>query len=573
MPSTTSAEPVAPAAPGPLAGVTVLDLASVGPAARCTRLLADYGADLVKVGPVPGDAGTQIAPPFFAYSGQRGARRALLDLKAEAGRRAFLALAAGADVVVESFRPGVVDRLGVGYQAVREVNPAVVYCSTSGYGQAGPALGLGRPRPRLPGRGGLPGLERAPGRRRTADPRGHRGRRRRRRDAGGPGGHRRALRAPGDRPGRPPRRVGGRRRAVADVARRRRAPGHRVRAGTRPRRPLRPLRLLRHLPHRRRAAGWPWPPSSTGSSPTSAGPSACERWVDHQLDDGAQAQIRADFAAAFAANGPRPLGGPALGRRHLRGAGAHRGGGGRRPRVRRAGVGGRGRHPERGAFRQLAPLLAGMVRSPGPVDLPDPSSPTPRRSWRRPASTPRRSAPGGTGGRSRERPDGRGGRADRGRAVLRGGGVPGRTGLRLDDVRLGGERQPPLLGRRGGRGGDRRTDRPAHHALGLVPPAPLGAGPRPGGAAAAGPLRPEGPARTARGGDDRQHHHLLRAGAPGGPAPHPPGAAQRERGEDDQARDRALLGHRGRLHQPARTSWWGSSPTPASATAATGATP
>ncbi len=203
MPSPTAAEPVAPAARGPLAGVTVLDLASVGPAARCTRLLADYGADLVKVGPVPGDAGTQIAPPFFAYSGQRGARRALLDLKAEAGRRAFLALATGADVVVESFRPGVADRLGVGYQAVREVNPGVVYCSTSGYGQSGPRSGWAGHDLDYLAVGGYLASTRAPGRRRTADPRGHGGRRRRRRDAGGPGGDRRALRAPG-RPARAP---------------------------------------------------------------------------------------------------------------------------------------------------------------------------------------------------------------------------------------------------------------------------------------------------------------------------------------------------------------------------------
>ena len=80
--------------PGPLAGTTVLDLASVGPAARCTRLLADYGADVVKVGPVPAAGAVQIEPAFYAYSGHRGMRRVLVDLKAEAGRAAFLALAA-----------------------------------------------------------------------------------------------------------------------------------------------------------------------------------------------------------------------------------------------------------------------------------------------------------------------------------------------------------------------------------------------------------------------------------------------------------------------------------------------
>jgi alpha-methylacyl-CoA racemase len=131
-------EAVSPAG-GPLEGVTVLDLSTVGPAARCTRLLADYGASVVKVGPVPAAAAAPIVPQYFAYSGHRGMRRVLVDLKDPEGRDAFLSLAAAADVVVESFRPGVVDRLGVGYSAVSERNPGVIYCSTSGYGQDGPA--------------------------------------------------------------------------------------------------------------------------------------------------------------------------------------------------------------------------------------------------------------------------------------------------------------------------------------------------------------------------------------------------------------------------------------------------
>ncbi len=129
------------ASAGPLAGVVVLDLSSVGPAARCTRLLADYGASVVKIGPVPGQGPVPVTPPFFAYSAQRAMRRVLLDVRAAEGRDVFLALAAGADAVVESFRPGVVDRLGIGYQAVRAVNHGVVYCSTSGFGQDGPRAG------------------------------------------------------------------------------------------------------------------------------------------------------------------------------------------------------------------------------------------------------------------------------------------------------------------------------------------------------------------------------------------------------------------------------------------------
>jgi alpha-methylacyl-CoA racemase len=121
-----------------LKGVTVLDLASVGPAARTSRWLADYGARVVKVGPPPKQSGVQIVPPFYAYSGHRGMERVLLDLKSDAGRDAFLRLAAQADVVIESFRPGVMDRLGLGAEVVRAANPRIVYCSTSGYGQTGP---------------------------------------------------------------------------------------------------------------------------------------------------------------------------------------------------------------------------------------------------------------------------------------------------------------------------------------------------------------------------------------------------------------------------------------------------
>jgi len=121
-----------------LDGITVLDLASVGPAVRASRWLADWGADVVKVGPVPKDAGVQIVPPTHAYSAHRGMRRVLLDLRSNGGRNAFLRLATAVDVVIESFRPGVVDRLGIGFDDVRTVNPGIVYCSTTGYGQTGP---------------------------------------------------------------------------------------------------------------------------------------------------------------------------------------------------------------------------------------------------------------------------------------------------------------------------------------------------------------------------------------------------------------------------------------------------
>lgn len=121
-----------------LDGIRVLDFASVGPGARASRMLSDYGAEVIKLGPTPKDGGKQIVPPYYAYSGHRLMRRGLLDLKADAGRDAYLALARGADVVLESFRPGVVDRLGIGYEATKAVNERIVYCSTSGFGQTGP---------------------------------------------------------------------------------------------------------------------------------------------------------------------------------------------------------------------------------------------------------------------------------------------------------------------------------------------------------------------------------------------------------------------------------------------------
>jgi alpha-methylacyl-CoA racemase len=126
---------------GPLRGIIVLDLATVGPAARATRLLADYGASVVKVEPVPGRGPEPVRPPFFAYGGGRGYRRVCMDLKNHDGRDAFLALVAGADVVVESFRPGVLDRLGLGFDRLRAVNGRIVLCSTTGFGQDGPRAG------------------------------------------------------------------------------------------------------------------------------------------------------------------------------------------------------------------------------------------------------------------------------------------------------------------------------------------------------------------------------------------------------------------------------------------------
>lgn len=119
-----------------LTGLTVLDLSTVGPGSRCSAMLADLGADVVKIARPPGRGG--IEPPWFSYGAGRGTRVVRLDLKAEQGVAGFLELATDADVVVESYRPGVADRLGIGYDAVAGRNPRIVYAALTGYGQTGP---------------------------------------------------------------------------------------------------------------------------------------------------------------------------------------------------------------------------------------------------------------------------------------------------------------------------------------------------------------------------------------------------------------------------------------------------
>ncbi|HEY5333723.1 MAG TPA: CaiB/BaiF CoA-transferase family protein, partial [Solirubrobacterales bacterium] len=132
------------AAEGPLAGVRVLDLSRLLPGGFCTALLGDMGADVVKIEqPGQGDYMRWGDPKFGAESAaswtiDRNKRSVSLDLKQPDGVAALLDLARGAQVIVESFRPGVVDRLGVGYEATSAVSPAIVYCSISGHGQDGP---------------------------------------------------------------------------------------------------------------------------------------------------------------------------------------------------------------------------------------------------------------------------------------------------------------------------------------------------------------------------------------------------------------------------------------------------
>lgn len=128
----------------PLSGVRVLDLSTLLPGPLATLLLAESGADVVKIErPGHGDEMRTYRPTLGEASANyavlnRGKRAYAADLKTPAERDRVLTLAAEADVVVEQFRPGVVDRLGLGYEQVRTVNPGVIYCSITGYGQHGP---------------------------------------------------------------------------------------------------------------------------------------------------------------------------------------------------------------------------------------------------------------------------------------------------------------------------------------------------------------------------------------------------------------------------------------------------
>jgi alpha-methylacyl-CoA racemase len=133
----------------PLEGLRVLDLSRLLPGGFCSLLLADFGADVVKVEDTGMGDYIRWSSPYYegaeasARSAlflalNRGKRSIRVDLKTEPGKAVLARLARDADVLLESFRPGVLDRLGVGYERLRELNPRLVYCSITGYGQDGP---------------------------------------------------------------------------------------------------------------------------------------------------------------------------------------------------------------------------------------------------------------------------------------------------------------------------------------------------------------------------------------------------------------------------------------------------
>jgi len=133
----------------PLHGLKVLDLSRLLPGPFCSLLLADLGAEVVKVEDPNGGDYIRWMPPYceseepttrstLFLALNRGKKSITLDLKSDEGSAAFLKLVAEYDVVLESFRPGVMDRLGVGYEQLKAVNPSIVYCAITGYGQDGP---------------------------------------------------------------------------------------------------------------------------------------------------------------------------------------------------------------------------------------------------------------------------------------------------------------------------------------------------------------------------------------------------------------------------------------------------
>jgi crotonobetainyl-CoA:carnitine CoA-transferase CaiB-like acyl-CoA transferase len=128
----------------PLDGIRVLDLTTVLSGPLATMMLGDAGADVVKVEPPAGDPARGMGPPFWGGESteflalNRNKRSVVLDLKTDEGRERFFWLCRDADVIVENYRTGVTERLGIDYETVSAINPRIVYCSISGFGRTGP---------------------------------------------------------------------------------------------------------------------------------------------------------------------------------------------------------------------------------------------------------------------------------------------------------------------------------------------------------------------------------------------------------------------------------------------------
>jgi len=146
-----SSPAVGPAHPsGPLQGLRVIELAQIMAGPSCGALLADLGAEVIKVEKIPGGDDTRryAEPSVNGESAafmmmNRNKRGIAVDLKTESGQQVLRRLVSGADVLIENYRRGALDRLGLGVAALRALNPALIYCSISGYGRTGPAADKG----------------------------------------------------------------------------------------------------------------------------------------------------------------------------------------------------------------------------------------------------------------------------------------------------------------------------------------------------------------------------------------------------------------------------------------------
>lgn len=128
----------------PLTGIKILDLTRLLPGPMCTLHLADMGADVLKIEETSVGDYARFIPPmqnknsFFFNAVNRNKRSVAIDLTKEEGRNIFYKLSETANVVIESFRPGVVNKLGIDYETLKKINPKLIYCSITGYGQTGP---------------------------------------------------------------------------------------------------------------------------------------------------------------------------------------------------------------------------------------------------------------------------------------------------------------------------------------------------------------------------------------------------------------------------------------------------
>jgi crotonobetainyl-CoA:carnitine CoA-transferase CaiB-like acyl-CoA transferase len=126
----------------PLEGVRIVDFSELLPGPFMTQNLCELGAEVIKIERPPhGDSARRMAPGLFEAV-NRGKQSRVLDLKQPAGRERAIALISQADILVETYRPGVMSRLGLGYEAMKVLNPRLIYASLTGYGQSGPMAAL-----------------------------------------------------------------------------------------------------------------------------------------------------------------------------------------------------------------------------------------------------------------------------------------------------------------------------------------------------------------------------------------------------------------------------------------------